>query len=495
MRKIPLHIKILIGLILGIIFGSIFRIEHNSLLIQTTQTEKISDWREARFTLKDSVLKAFAENSQMQIIKYSDELKKNSQLNKIRMWVLFKDGNSKTFENIVSIKRESSLGYDVKPIGDIFIRLLNMIAVPLVLASLIVGAASLHDLKHVAKLGGKMLGLFLLTAIISVSLGQTLAVLINPGSRMSPETRTELVDSFKDEVTSTTKQDFSFNVVDFLTNIVPKNPFKGLVEGDFLQIVFFALLMGLVLVMLPKEKSQPVIKFFEGITQAMIKMVEKVVMLAPFAVFALISATIAEFGFSILQTLFWYVLTVLLGLAIVTFVLYPVIVKFKTGISIIDFFKVQKQIFAVAFTTSSSSATLPITLDVAETKLGIPNKIASFVIPVGTTINKDGTALYQAVAAIFIAQVYGIDLSFAQQLSIFITCVITGAATPPVAGAGLIMLYVVMQTVGLPGEGIALVIGVDRLLNMSRAVTNVIGDTMAGVVLAKSEGELGEIQK
>ena len=179
---------------------------------------------------------------------------------------------------------------------------------------------------------------------------------------------------------------------------------------------------------------------------------------------------------------------------IVTFGLYPAIVRIFAKVSPIDFFRAQKQVLAVGFTTSSSSATLPVTIDVTENRLGVPNKIASFVLPIGTTINKDGTALYQAVAAIFIAQVYGIDLSFAQHLSIFITCIITGAATAPVAGAGLIMLVVVLNAVGLPVEGIALIVGIDRLLNMCRSTTNVVGDTMASVVLAKSEGVLGEIK-
>jgi Na+/H+-dicarboxylate symporter len=283
-------------------------------------------------------------------------------------------------------------------------------------------------------------------------------------------------------------------MVDFIVNIVPKNPFKGLAEGDFLQIVFYAILTGLVLCYIPKERAKPVIAFFEGVTQAMIKLVEKVILIAPLAVFALISATVAEFGFEILGTLFWYALTAILALVIVTFILYPAIVRIFAKISPINFFLAQKQVLAVAFTTSSSSATLPVTIDVTENRLGVPNKIASFVLPIGTTINKDGTALYQAIAAIFIAQVYGIDLSLAQQFSIFITCIITGAATAPVAGAGLIMLVVVLNAVGLPTEGIALIVGVDRLINMCRTTTNVVGDTMASIILAKSEGVLGEIK-
>ncbi len=494
--KIKLHIQILIGFILGIAFGAYFSVNHHSIqVISKNETGDINNWSQVSFMKGDSVLTNFGENSQNGIIKYFDALKKDNKLSGMKLAVKYQGSDDvKYYEEISTLTKRSSIGVEIKPIGEIFIRLLNMIAVPLVLASLIVGAASLHDIKHIAKLGGKLMVLFLITAAISVALGQLLTIVIQPGTRMSPEAKTQLIEAYRDEVKDPLKQDYKVDMVDFIVNIVPKNPFKGLAEGDFLQIVFYAILTGLVICYIPKERSKPVIAFFEGITQAMIKLVEKVILMAPLAVFALISATVAEFGFEILGTLFWYALTAILAMAIVTFVLYPAIVRIFGKVSPIDFFLAQKQVLAVAFTTSSSSATLPVTIDVTENRLGVPNKIASFVLPIGTTINKDGTALYQAVAAIFIAQVYGIDLSFSQQLSIFITCIITGAATAPVAGAGLIMLVVVLNAVGLPAEGIALIVGIDRLLNMCRSTTNVVGDTMASVVLAKSEGSLGEIK-
>lgn len=493
--KLKLHTQILIGLILGIIFGTIFRIDHHYIKIEHKNgIAEIKNWSQISFVTGDSTLKSFGENSQIGIIKYSETLKKNNELKDIKLIVNNPNTNeSPIYEEIKSVSRNSSIGVEIKPLGEIFIRLLNMIAVPLVLASLIVGAASLQSITHLAKIGGKLLGLFAVTAVLSVGLGQVMAIVIQPGARMPVEAKTQLIESFRYDITAP-QQSYKVDMIDFIVNIVPKNPFKGLVEGDFLQIVFFAILTGLVLCYLPKSKSEPVIKFFDGITQAMIKMVEKVILLAPLAVFALISATVAEFGFDILVTLIWYAVTVISALIIVTFILYPAIVKIFAKVGPVDFFLAQKQVLAVAFTTSSSSATLPVTIDVTEKRLGVPNKIASFVLPIGTTINKDGTALYQAVAAIFIAQVYGFDLSFAQQLSIFITCIITGAATAPVAGAGLIMLVVVLKAVGLPEEGIALIIGIDRIINMCRTTTNVVGDTMASVVIAKSEGELGEIK-
>ncbi len=227
----------------------------------------------------------------------------------------------------------------------------------------------------------------------------------------------------------------------------------------------------------------------------MVKMVEQVIKFAPIAVFALIAATISEFGFSILQTLLYYFFTVIGGLVIATFIIYPILLKLFTGASIIDFFKTQRQLMAVTFSASSSSAVLPMNLDLCERVLKIPNKIVSFIIPVGTTINKDGTALYQAISAIFIAQVYGFELTIPMQLTIFIASLITGAATAPVAGAGLIMLVVVLKAAGLPEEGVALILGVDRLLNMSRSVTNVVADSVCCIVVANSEGEFKGIPK
>jgi len=226
----------------------------------------------------------------------------------------------------------------------------------------------------------------------------------------------------------------------------------------------------------------------------MITLVEKIMYVAPIAVFALISATVAEFGFSILQTLLLYSLTVVLGLSIITFIEYPALLKIFTKIKIRDFLKTQRQVMAVAFTTSSSAATLPITMDICEKKLGVPNRIASFVLPLGTTINMDGTALYQAVAAVFIAQVYGFDLNLSQQLTIVLTAALAAVGTAPVPSVGLIMLIIVLKSVGVPEEGIALIIGVDRLLDMCRTVPNVLADSLACVVIAKSENELGEIK-
>lgn len=491
MPKLQLHTKIIIGLILGALFGAVFSI--NPKLIELNfkdSSEKVENWNEFSFTKKDSVLKSFGHDDQLSIIKYYKGLKDKKD---VKAKVRLSDGSEKVFENVVSIDKVKSIGVWFKPVGDIFVRLLNMIAVPLVLASLIVGAASLTDLKHIAKIGGKTIGFYALTAVVAITIGLVCANVIQPGHLMDPATKDRLLDTYQDEAKTRIDQNISLNLVDFLVNIVPKNPFKAIADGDFLQIVFFAILTGIFLVQIPRDKSEPVIKFFNGISEAMIVLVEKIMLIAPYAVFTLIAATVAEFGFNILQTLLWYSLTVVIGLTILTFVEYPVLLKAFTKIKVTDFFRAQRQVLAVAFSTSSSAATLPVTMDVCEKRLGVPNKIASFVLPLGTTVNMDGTALYQAVAAMFIAQVYGFDLNLTQQITIVLTAALAAIGTAPVPGIGLIMLIIVLKSVGVPEEGIALIIGVDRILDMCRTVPNVVADSLACVVIASSEGELGEI--
>ena len=492
--KIKLHTQIVIALILGAIFGSIFHIDQNKLSIITESGESISqDWSEITFQKKDSVLKIYDSKEQLSIIKYFNSQKAKKNLNDLKLNIKYPGGQSETLEKIKEVSKVKTIGVMLKPIGDIFIRLLMMIAVPLVLASLIVGAASLSDLKHIAKIGGKTIGFYALTAVMAITIGLVCANLIQPGKFMPEESKQRLMESFQDEAQSRIDQNVSMNLVDFMVNIVPKNPFKAITDGDFLQIVFFSILTGIFLSQIKSEKSKTVIHFFDGISNAMILLVEKIMYVAPYAVFTLIAATVAEFGFSILQTLFLYSFTVIIGLAILTFVEYPLLLKIFTKVPVYKFFKAQKQVIAVAFSTSSSAATLPVTMDICEKKLGVPNRIASFVLPLGTTVNMDGTALYQAVAAMFIAQVYGFDLNLIQQLTIVLTAALAAIGTAPVPGIGLIMLIIVLKSVGVPEEGIALIIGVDRILDMCRTVPNVIADSLACVVIASSEGELGEI--
>jgi len=489
--KIKLHTQIVIALILGAVFGSIFHIDQHKLEFKTQGDPiVVNGWSEISFLKNDSLLKSFDSNSQLSVIKYFKSIKDKKLKESLKIEIKYPDGEKKTLENVKEISKVRTIGVMLKPVGDIFIRLLTMIAVPLVLASLIVGAASLSDLKHIAKIGGKTLGFYALTALIAITIGLVCANIIQPGKFMPEETKTRLLETFQEDAQSRIEQNVSMDIVDFIVNIVPKNPFKAIADGDFLQIVFFAILTGIFLSQIKTDKSKTVIDFFDGISSAMIMLVEKIMYVAPIAVFTLISATVAEFGFNILQTLLLYSLTVILGLTILTFVEYPVLLKLFTKVNVFNFFKVQRPVIAVAFSTSSSAATLPVTMDICEKKLGVPNKIASFVLPLGTTVNMDGTALYQAVATMFIAQVYGFDLNLTQQLTIVFTAALAAVGTAPVPGIGLIMLIIVLKSVGVPEEGIALIIGVDRILDMCRTVPNVIADSLACVVIASSEGEL-----
>lgn len=491
MPKLQLHTKIVIGLILGAIFGAIFAINSNLLELNfKDHSEQVENWQEFKFLKKDSVTKVFYSGDQLSIIKYYKNLKDKKD---VKLKIKLSDGSEKVYENVTAVEKVRTIGVWLKPVGDIFVRLLNMIAVPLVLASLIVGAASLTDLKHVAKIGGKTLGFYALTAVMAITIGLLCVNFIQPGLIMDQSSKDRLLDTYQDDAKSKIEQNVSLNIVDFLVNIVPKNPFKAIADGDFLQIVFFAILTGIFLMQIPRAKSEPVINFFSGLSDAMIVLVEKIMIIAPYAVFTLIAATVAEFGFSILKTLMWYSLTVVLGLLILTFIEYPLLLRIFTKVKLKDFLRAQRQVIAVAFSTSSSAATLPVTMDVCEKRLGVPNKIASFVLPLGTTVNMDGTALYQAVAAVFIAQVFGFELSLTQQLTIVLTASLAAIGTAPVPGVGLLMLIIVLKSIGVPEEGIALIIGVDRLLDMCRTVPNVIADSLACVVIASSEGELGKI--
>ncbi len=493
--KLKLHTQIVIGLILGAVFGSLFSVNQSKLEYVSNGAEIISqDWSEVRFTEKDSVLNKFDSKSQISIIKIFKNLKDKKKAAGLKIEIDYPDGRKETLENVTSVNKIPTIAVMLKPAGDIFIRLLTMIAVPLVLSSLIVGAASLSDLKHIAKIGGKTIGFYAITAVIAISIGLFFANVIQPGKFMPEENKMRLMETFQEDAQSKIDQNISMNIVDFLVNIVPKNPFKAIADGEYLQIVFFAILFGIFLSQFNTESSKTVIKFFDGVSNAMILLVEKIMIIAPYAVFTLIAATVAEFGFNILQTLLLYSFTVIIGLAVLTFVEYPLLLKLFTKISVKKFFKTQRQVIAVAFSTSSSAATLPVTMDICEKKLGVPNRIASFVLPLGTTINMDGTALYQAVAAMFIAQVYGFDLSLTQQITIVLTASLAAIGTAPVPGIGLIMLIIVLRSIGVPSEGIALIIGVDRLLDMCRTVPNVIADSLACVVIASSENELGEIK-
>ena len=375
-------------------------------------------------------------------------------------------------------------------VGDLFMRGLRFIAVPIVIFSLIVGASSLNDLSKLSRIGGKTIGIYLVTTAISISVGLLFANIAKPGSFVSEETRDGFVAQFGDQASAKIDQAQAPNVWDTVLNIVPTNPFNAIAQGNMLQIVFASLLVGIALTLIKREKAKSVIDFFDAITDVIIKVVEIVLMIAPYAVFALIVDQIAELGLEILGSLAVYCMVVVAGLLTMMFVIYPIGFKLIGGLSFSRFFKAISPAQLLAFSSASSSATLPVTMECCEQRLGIKEEVSAFVLPIGATINMDGTALYQGVAAVFIAQLYGMDLSLSQQITIVLTATLASIGTAGVPGVGMIMLVIVLESVGIPLEGIAVILGVDRILDMCRTSCNVTGDCMVCAVVASSEGAI-----
>ena len=380
----------------------------------------------------------------------------------------------------------------VRPIGTLFIRLITMIAAPLVLTSLVVGAASISDPRKLGRIGGKTLALYLLTTAIAISIGLLIANLLQPGAGVPADVSARLLANYQEQAAVRIERAESVSWVDQILALVPTNPFEALATGNMLQIVCFALIVGVALTLIPAAKADPVIRFFDGFTDVLIKIVELVMRLAPYGVFALIAAVTAEFGFGILGTLGWYALAVVLGLTVHLFLVYGALLRLfvHNKLSIRQFFKSMGSVQLLAFSSSSSAATLPLNMETVRDRLGVSERVTSFVLPLGATVNMDGTALYQGVAALFIAQVYGLSLTFADQVTIVLTATLASIGTAAVPGAGLVMLVIVLRAVGIPVDGIALIFGIDRLLDMCRTVVNVTGDATVAVVVAASEGEL-----
>lgn len=366
----------------------------------------------------------------------------------------------------------------IKPFGTLFINLIKMIIVPLVLSSLIVGAASIGDVKTLGRIGGKTIGYYLITTGFAVTIGLLLGNLIHPGAGLSIPMNAEIAAKEAPSIVTT------------LLNIVPKNPLKGLVDGNMLQIITFALFLGIGATSLPEEKGKPFISFFDSLAEVMYKITALIMELAPIGVFALITPVVASNGPAVLIPLIKVIAAVYIGCAIHAILVYSSAVKLFTKISPVKFFKGILPAAVTAFSTTSSSGTLPVTIKSVKENLGVSDKIASFVLPLGATINMDGTALYQGVCALFVAQVYGVDLSLGQQGIIILTATLGSIGTAGVPGAGLIMLSIVLQSVGLPLEGVALIAGIDRVLDMARTSVNVIGDTSAALIVAATENEL-----
>ena len=361
-------------------------------------------------------------------------------------------------------------------IGQIFMASLRMLVVPLVFVSLVCGVCSLQDTTKLGRIGGKAIGLYLITTAIAISFAIFVAIIVGPGEGVGMTANT----SFSSREAPSLAQ--------VIIQMFPTNPFEAFAQGKMLQIIIFALLFGIAIALSGKA-GERIASLFEDLSEVIMRLVAILMNLAPYGVFALLATlftTVSLETFGNLIVYFLVVLFVLIGHAVIT---YPVILKLMTGLNPIIFLKKMRDATIFAFSTASSNATIPVTLETATKKMGVKNSIASFTVPLGATINMDGTAIMQGVATVFIAQVFSQDLTLADYVTVVLTATLASIGTAGVPGVGLIMLAMVLDQVGLPVEGIALIIGVDRLLDMTRTAVNVTGDSMVSIIVAKSEGQ------
>ena len=381
----------------------------------------------------------------------------------------------------------------IEPIGTVFIRLIMMIVIPLIVASLILGTASLGDIRRLGRLGGKTVAFYLFTTAAAVTMGLLVSNIVRPGSRIDPATRDEIAAAFEGDAASRMAlADQRPTIAETLLNMVPSNPFRSAADGELLPLIIFSIIFGAALSLVARERREAVLLFFNGVNDTVMVIIDWIMRLAPYAVFALVGAVVSRFGLDMLRSLLIYTLVVATGLGLHLVITYMTILRVLGGINPLTFARRIMEVPLVAFSTSSSSATLPVTMEVAQEKLGVSRETASFVLPLGATINMDGTALYQAVAVMFIAQIYGIPMGMMEQLTIVLTATLASIGAAGVPSAGIITLIMVLHSVGLGAQtqtGIALILGVDRILDMLRTAVNVTGDLTASVVIARSEGE------
>ena len=379
----------------------------------------------------------------------------------------------------------------LEPLGQAFIRLLIMIVIPLVMASLIIGTASLGDLKKLGRIGIKTIGYYLVATALAVALGLVVASTLKPGAGLDEEVKTQLLTDYAgtNEARLESMQEPP-GLQDILFNIIPRNPFASMANMDMLQIIFFALFLGIALTVLTEEKRKPLIDVLESVNDAMVVIVEMIMKIAPYGVFILIAAVAGRFGFGVIVSLLQYVLVGVGTMVLFTLTFYPITLRFFSGMSPVFFFKRFYEVMVFAFSTSSSNAALPINLKITEDDLGVSRDVASFVLPLGATVNMNGTGIYHGVSTIFIAQVYGITLTPGQLIIVVITATLASIGAAGVPGIGFITLAIVLEALGIPLEGLAMVLGVERILDMTRTAVNVTGDSAAAVWVAKTEGEL-----
>lgn len=386
------------------------------------------------------------------------------------------------------------------PTGQIFLRMIFMIVIPLIFTAIVLGVADFKDIHKIGRIGLKSLLFTLIITAISVLIGIALVNIIQPGTSILAADRESLIQTLSNNqsltnIISSAKE--SKNLMQIIIDIIPRNPLVDMVNafdpnykgGGLLAVMFFALIFGIALATIKSERTETLTKFLEGLYDVVMKIIDFAMKLAPYGVAALIFSVSSQLGFQIISTLLLYVLVVLSALLIHLLVTYGSILKFIIKLNPIDFFKAITEVIVTAFSTSSSNATLPTTLRVTSEKLNVDKDIANFVLTVGSTANQNGTALFEGITVLFLAQFYGIDLSLGQQFLVVILSIIAGVGTAGVPGGSLPMIVLVLQTVGIPAEGIGIIFGVDRLLDMSRTVVNVTGDIVLALWVDKSEGE------
>lgn len=388
----------------------------------------------------------------------------------------------------------------IAPFGTIFVNLLKLIAVPLVLASLVTGVASLSDLNKLSRMGGKTIAIYLMTTVVAICIGLILVNTLKPGESIPDDVAANLQATYQQQVeqrvgdVGVVKERGPLQPI---VDIFPQNIVNAAGNNrNMLQVVFFALFIGVGLILVPNERTAVVLKFFQGLNDVVIKLVDVIMLIAPIGVFALLADTITSIAgdslasvFELLRSLGFYVLVVFMGLVLHVVFVYGGLVRFISPLTVRHFFAGISPAQLLAFSTSSSAATLPVTMECAEKNLGVKNEVAAFVLPLGATINLDGTAMYQSIAAVFIAQALGMNLDFVAQLTIVLTALLASIGAAPVPGAGLIMLVIILEAIGVPSAGVALILGVDRILDMLRTSANVTGDATVAVLVNASEAK------
>jgi len=385
----------------------------------------------------------------------------------------------------------------IKPWGTIFLNLLKLIAVPLIFVSLVKGISGLSNISRLSTMGLKTLGLYIISTVLAITIGLVLVNSVKPGKTFPEDKQAEYLEKFGaniDEKQSAAEEIREQSPLHFIVEMVPDNIVKAMSDNSkMLQIILFAILFSIAMILLPEKTVAPVSQFISSLNDIILKLIDIIMLGAPYGVFALLAALVVDFSgdTDLFTALGLYFITVVIGLFILITIFYPLVLKlFVRKAKISRFFKGIVPAQMVAFSTSSSAATLPVTLKQVTNELGVSKEVANFVLPVGVTINMDGTSCYQAIAAVFIAQVFGIDLSFGQQLTIVLTALLASIGSPGVPGGSIVMLIIVLTSVGIPVEGLALILGIDRPLDMLRTVVNVTGDSTVSTIVATTEDQL-----